>query len=106
MKTVQSKYTNPDKYIQVLKNRIEQMEKWRRKDNEIMQRERGQRWFTYKEGTYEGALNLSLSQINKVRIGQRVKLCAEVVKMQKNGSGYEAIFDLGEVRIIPEESNV
>ena len=106
MKTVQSKYTNPDKYIKVLKNRIEWIEKQRCKILEIIRQERGDRWFTYGKGVSSGVCNLSLSEINKAHIGQKVKLCAEVVKMQKNGSGYEATFDLGEARIIPEDSNV
>jgi len=96
--TVESKYKNPDKYIDVLKN--QQAEAWRSRAAmfEEMISERGRHWYRYKDGVTQGVAPNDRESARKCRIDDHVVIHGRVKSIELNNIQ----FSLGEVRLIDD----
>ena len=86
MNTVKSKYKNPDKHIERLKERIEQGQRFVREWRDEFYNQQGSFWFDYEEGTKK-TVSLNLTDASKSRIGQFVNLKGEIVAYEKTKDG-------------------
>lgn len=96
--TVESKYKNPDKYIDVLKK--QQAEAWRSRAAmfEEMIKERGLHWFKYRDGVTKGVYPDDREDARKCRIDDHVVIHGRVKSIELNNIQ----FSLGEVRLIDD----
>lgn len=101
MMLVKSKYKNPDKFIEQLKEKI----KWANDSSDLwakdFHREKGKYWFAYAPGVTL-AVSTSIDKIQQATIGQRVRFDGEVISLKKNVDKYEAVFEIHEVRLLED----
>ena len=96
--TVESKYKNPDKYIDVLKK--QQAEAWRSRAFffEKLEKERGRYWFKYRKGATRAVALNDRESARKCRIDDHVVIHGRVKSIELNNIQ----FSLGEVRLIDD----
>ena len=104
--TVESKYKNPDKYIEVLKNTVQWKDecmrlrdKWREEDAKKL----GNHWFTYEDGVTIDVTNFDREEIKQVSCGDKVRINGEVTSINKDSDGsFGLVLSLGEVMLIDD----
>lgn len=114
---VVSRYKNPDKFIERLKNKSELYRGYSMKNHQDAMRNKrriseleddiskmeskGIPWFTYGEGVELGVIHLSRPTLP--HIGQKVKISGEIRLLKKDANGdYGATFILGEVCLLKD----
>lgn len=99
MSLVESKYKNPDKYIERLKQEVERSWEYQESTWGNYKREKGAFWFTYEDDVVKKVL-LDVDDANQSRIGQAVKLEGTIIGYERNGERYSVTMELKDVRLI------
>ena len=92
---VESKFKNPDKYIDVLKKQNEEAWENSRATFKELLLVQGKHWFNYKKGKTLGANPGDLETARQCRIGDSVIMHGEVISIKRD----DIHFELSEVRI-------
>ncbi len=99
MYNVKSKYKNPDKYVESLKDEIDWRKTMSKNDFDTMQKLAGIRWFICGDEVSDIAAVLDRSVIQKAYIGQPLIMRGEIVRMEKKQNRYIATMSVKEVRL-------
>ena len=95
-----SKIKNPDKYIQVLKRRVETLEE----NNDILRKRcldaEGKSWFTYEDGVTKGVRFTDVETSKRCHLGKKVSLIGYVEKLVIEEGEASASFRIKDVRTL------
>lgn len=92
---VESKYKNPDKYIEKLKNEIRLQKIWARQDaakiqdlhnlnDQLKFSAHGKHWFSYSDGVDQVVSLSHDSLLDGIKLGQEVWLCGKITKFTRS----------------------
>lgn len=96
---VRSKYKNPDKYVERLKDEAKRAWEYSDSSNEDFWKERGVHWFNYESGVTK-TVSLQAKDASESRIDQTVRLEGKIIGYERTESGrYTVTMEIKEVRL-------
>ena len=101
MNLVESKYKNPDKYIERLKENVKQEQAFKESLRKELITERGEDWYSWTEGVFiDQKLQPSFARASHVE--QEVIFQGKIVGYRKEKDIYIATIELNKTRLLKE----